>query len=48
MLSGVKLNLTSALHPQADGQSEATNKIIIMYLKCLAGDQLWRWLHWLP
>jgi hypothetical protein len=38
-LSGVRLNLTSAFHPQADEQSEATNKIIIMYLRCLVDDQ---------
>jgi hypothetical protein len=37
-LAGVKLQLTSALHPQSDGQSEATNKIIAMYLRCLTGD----------
>jgi len=28
-LSGVKLQFTSAFHPQADGQSEATNKILL-------------------
>jgi hypothetical protein len=31
-LAGVKLQMTSAFHPQADEQSEATNKIIAMYL----------------
>ena len=36
-LFGVKLQFTSAFHPQADGQSEATNKIIAMYLRCLTG-----------
>ncbi|WVZ98182.1 LOW QUALITY PROTEIN: hypothetical protein U9M48_043651, partial [Paspalum notatum var. saurae] len=36
-LSGVKLKMSSAFHPQTDGQSEATNKIIAMYLRCLTG-----------
>lgn len=46
-LEGVKLQMTSAFHPQADGQSEATNKIITMYLCCL-GDCPRQWLEWLP
>jgi hypothetical protein len=47
-LSGVKLNLSSAFHPQSDGQAEATNKIIGMYLRCLSGDRPRDWLRWLP
>jgi len=47
-LSGVKLNMTTAFHPQSDGQSEATNKIIVMYLQCLAGERPRQWLQWLP
>jgi hypothetical protein len=31
-MAGVKLQFMSAFHPQADGQSEATNKIVSMYL----------------
>jgi hypothetical protein len=38
MLAGVKRNLTTDFHPQSDGQSEAMNKVITMYLRCLAGD----------
>jgi transposase InsO family protein len=38
-LSGVKLQLTSAFHPQSDGQSEAVNKVITMYLRCLISDR---------
>jgi hypothetical protein len=44
-MAGVKLQFTSAFHPQADGQSEATNKIIAMYL---TGDRPRQWLQWLP
>ncbi|WVZ84215.1 LOW QUALITY PROTEIN: hypothetical protein U9M48_031269 [Paspalum notatum var. saurae] len=46
-LSGVQLNMSSAYHPQSDGQSEATNKIIAMYLRCLTGDRPRQWLQWL-
>jgi transposase InsO family protein len=38
-LSGTKLQMTTAFHPQSDGQSESANRIIIMYLQCLTGDR---------
>jgi hypothetical protein len=47
-LAGVKLLLSSAFHPQTDGQSEVTNRTIVMYLRCLAGDRPRSWLQWLP
>ncbi|WVZ96354.1 hypothetical protein U9M48_042006 [Paspalum notatum var. saurae] len=47
-LSGTKLNMSSAFHPQSDGQSKATNKIITMYLRCLTGDRPRQWIQWLP
>jgi hypothetical protein len=37
-LAGVKLQYSSAFHPQSDGQSEAVNKVIIMLLRCLSND----------
>jgi hypothetical protein len=40
--------MTSAYHPQADGQSEVVNKIITMYLRCLTGDKTKEWVRWLP
>jgi transposase InsO family protein len=46
-LSGVKLQLSSAFHPQTDGQSEVTNRILGVYLRCLAGDRPKNWLRWL-
>jgi hypothetical protein len=46
--SGVKLKLSTAFHPQTDGQSEAFNKTISMYLRCLTGDRPRTWLDWLP
>jgi hypothetical protein len=47
-LSGTKLHTSSAFHPQSDGQSEAANKVIVMYLRCLTGDRPKQWLRWLP
>ena len=47
-LAGVKLQMTFAFHPQSDGQSEATNKIIAIYLHCLTRDRPRQWLEWLP
>jgi hypothetical protein len=47
-LSRVQLNMSSAFHPQSDGQSEVVNRVILMYLRCLAGDRLKTWLNWLP
>ena len=29
---GIKLNMSTAFHPQSDEQSEAVNKVITMYL----------------
>jgi hypothetical protein len=47
-LSGTRLHMTSAFHPQSDGQTEAANKVIILYLRCLTGDRPRQWLRWLP
>jgi len=40
--------MSSAFHPQTDGQSEVANRTIAMYLRCLAGDRPRSWLRWLP
>jgi len=47
-LTGTKLHMTSAFHPQSDGQTEAANRVIIMYLRCFTGDRPRQWLRWLP
>lgn len=47
-LLGSELRLSSTFHPQTDGQSEVTNRIITVYLRCLAGDRPKTWLRWLP
>ncbi|WVZ82924.1 hypothetical protein U9M48_030129 [Paspalum notatum var. saurae] len=45
---GTKLHMSSAFHPQSDGQTEAVNKAIAMYLRCFIGDRPRQWLKWLP
>jgi hypothetical protein len=47
-MSGTKLQLSSAFHPQTGGWSESTNRIVTMYLRCLISDRLRQWLQWLP
>lgn len=47
-LVGTKLHMTSAFHPQLDGQFESANQVIIMYLRCLTRDHPRQWLQWLP
>jgi hypothetical protein len=47
-LLGTKLHMSTAFHPQTDGQSEAANRVIIMYLRCLTGDRPRQWVRWLP
>lgn len=47
-LVGVKLHLSSAFHPQTDGQPKVVNRIITMYLRCSSGDRSTTWLKWLP
>lgn len=47
-VAGLKLSMSSAFHPQSDGQTEAVNKATNMYLRCLTGDRPRQWLRWLP
>jgi hypothetical protein len=47
-LTGTKLYMSSAFHSQTDGQIEAANRVIVMYLRCFTGDRPRQWLRWLP
>jgi hypothetical protein len=46
-MAGVTLKMSTAFHPQTDGQSEVVNKIIAMYLRCVTGDRPRAWVEWL-
>jgi hypothetical protein len=47
-LSGTQLRMSTEFHPQTDGQLKVTNRILCVYLRCLAGDHPKSWLRWLP
>jgi hypothetical protein len=43
-----KLALTTAYHPQSDGQFERVNQCVEMYLRCAIQDNPAKWKRWLP
>ncbi|GAU26218.1 hypothetical protein TSUD_354400 [Trifolium subterraneum] len=48
-LNGTKLRMSTAYHPQSDGQTEIVNKVLQQYLRCFVHDKpkLWgQFLHW--
>lgn len=48
-LQGTTLSMSSAYHPQSDGQSEAVNKTLEMYLRCITAEKPKTWakaLNW--
>lgn len=48
---GVRLGLTAAFHPAADGQSERTNQTVEIMLRCFIAGDLEKyplWTDWLP
>jgi hypothetical protein len=48
-LSGTKLRMSTAYHPQSDGQTEIVNKTLQQYLRCFAHQKPTQWgsyLHW--
>ena len=47
-LLGTKVNLSSAFHPQSDGQSERVNQVLEQYLRCAVNYNQDNWLDLLP
>jgi hypothetical protein len=46
ILLDIKLGLTIAYHPQADGQSERTNSIVEIGIRCLLSGEEKRYTNW--
>lgn len=47
-VSRVKRRLSTAFHPQTDGQTERQNQVLEQYLRCYCADKQGTWAAWLP
>jgi len=46
--ANINQNISTAYHPQTDGQSEKTNQTLETYLRILCNEQQNDWAKWLP
>lgn len=46
-LSGTRLRLSTAYHPQSDGQTEVINRVLEQYLRCFVRDRPSSWFPYL-
>jgi ribosomal protein L21E len=47
-LTDTKMNMSSAHHPQTDGQTEKLNQCLESYLRCVVHASPTKWAQWLP
>ena len=47
-LQQVDLHMSTAYHPQSDGQTEVVNRCLEGYLKCMTGERPTEWVLWIP
>lgn len=45
---GIKRSLSTAYHPQSDGQTERVNRILEQYLRCYVNSEQSNWTELLP
>jgi transposase InsO family protein len=46
-LAGVSLHMSSAYHPQTDGQTERVNQCMETFLRCFVHSCPAQWIHWI-
>jgi hypothetical protein len=47
-LQDTQFHLSSAYHPQMNGQTEVVNKCLETYLRCFTSEKQHQWAQWLP